>query len=160
MPPIGATDARLLILGSLPGDESIRQQRYYAHPQNQFWRILCAVFDEPWSECDENRHAILHRNGIAVWDVLKSAERLGSLDTAIKSPRPNALVAFLRAQPKVAAIGFNGQKAAALFKTHIQPSLNESAAEIATVILPSTSPAAASLKLEDKTIRWRAFLRG
>lgn len=159
MPPIGATDARLLILGSLPGDESIRQQRYYAHPQNQFWRIVCAVFDEPFCEGDTERHALLQRHGIAVWDVLESAERLGSLDTAIKAPQPNALAAFLRTQPNIGAIGFNGLKAAALFKGHIRPKLSANSAAIPAVILPSTSPAAAGLKLDDKIVRWRAFLR-
>lgn len=160
MRPIGSRAARLLILGSLPGDESIRRQQYYAHPQNQFWRILCAVFDAPFVAAYEDRLALLEHHRIAVWDVLQNANRRGSLDAAITAPIANDLQSFFAKQPKIAAIGFNGQKAAALFKSYvIDPNVVAHTAAIKKAVLPSTSPAAAMLRLEQKIESWRAFLR-
>lgn len=159
MTPIGARDARLLILGSLPGDESIRQQQYYAHPQNQFWRILCAVFDKPYATAYAERLALLERHHIAVWDVLHSARRRGSLDGAITAPAANNFADFLAHQPHIAAIAFNGQKAAALFKSCIvDSSVIARAQTLRSVTLPSTSPAAAMIKLDQKIEKWRDFL--
>ena len=158
--PIGCEAARLLILGSLPGDESIRQQQYYAHPQNQFWRLLSAVFDEPLCETYDARLALVARHNIAVWDVLKHAARTGSLDTAIKNPVANAFVPFLQKHAGLEAIAFNGQKAAALFKRHVMPELGDRLNGIETAVLPSTSPAAATLSFDQKVTQWRALLVG
>lgn len=159
MPPVGARDARLLILGSLPGDESIRQQQYYAHPQNQFWRILSEVFDAPFTTVYAERLALLDQHGIVVWDVLHNANRAGSLDAAIKAPIANDFAAFFAHRPNIAAIAFNGQKAAALFKTCVTDAdVITRVAGMRRVTLPSTSPAAAMLRLDDKIEKWRVFL--
>lgn len=159
MPPIGARDARLLILGSLPGDESIRQQQYYAHPQNQFWRILCAVFGVPFTTVYAERLALLDTHRIAVWDVVHNASRPGSLDAAITAPVANDFLAFFTAQLQITGIAFNGQKAAALFKSCIgDAGVIARTAHMPKVTLPSTSPAAAAMKLDDKIEKWRAFL--
>ena len=159
MPPVGARDARMLILGSLPGDESIRQQKYYAHPQNQFWRILCTVFDAPFTKVYEERLALLDRHRIAVWDVVHNASRPGSLDAAITAPVANDFLAFFTAQTQIRTIAFNGQKAADLFKSCVADAdVVALTAHIPKITLPSTSPAAATLKLDQKIERWRAFL--
>lgn len=159
MPPVGARDARLLILGSLPGDKSIRQQQYYAHPQNQFWRILSEIFDAPFPADYRECLALLDQHGIAVWDVLRHAHRPGSLDAAIKAPVVNDFAVFFAQRPHIAAIAFNGQKAAALFKTCVTDAdVITRAAEMRKVTLPSTSPAAAMLRLDEKIKKWRAFL--
>jgi len=90
MAPVGSTDARLLILGSLPGEASLRAQRYYAHPQNQFWRLLgSAIGVELASVPYEDRLVLLAARGIALWDVVGEARRLGSLDGAIRAATPN-----------------------------------------------------------------------
>ena len=81
--PIAGKSSRLLILGSLPGDESIRRQQYYAHPRNHFWPIMAGLLGEELPEDYEKKKAMLLRHGIALWDVLFSAEREGSLDTNI-----------------------------------------------------------------------------
>jgi double-stranded uracil-DNA glycosylase len=156
--PIGCESARILILGSLPGDESLRQQQYYAHPQNQFWRALAAVFDQPPCATYDACLALIARHDLVVWDVVKRAAREGSLDTAIKHPTPNAFGPLLRQHPKMDAIGFNGQKAAALFKRHVAPTLGDRLSGIRTAVLPSTSPAAAMLSFDQKVEQWRAFL--
>lgn len=159
MPPIGARDARLLILGSLPGDESSRQQQYYAHPQNQFWRILCAVFNAPFTTVYAERLALLDQQSIAVWDVVHNASRPGSLDAAITAPVANDFLTFFTVQQRISAIAFNGKKAAALFKSCIGDAEVIARTEHITMItLPSTSPAAATLKLDEKIDKWRAFL--
>lgn len=159
MAPVGAANARLLILGSLPGDLSIRQQQYYAHPQNQFWRILSSVFKTPLPADYADQLALLEKHRVAVWDVLHNASRSGSLDSAITAPVANDFRTFLESQPHIAAIGFNGQKAAALFKSCVaHPDVIARIASISKVTLPSTSPAAAMTKLDEKIAKWRAFL--
>ena len=115
MAPVGSDYARLLILGSLPGDASLAAQAYYAHPTNQFWRLLGGAIDEPLAALDYSaRLDRLAARGIALWDVVADASRSGSLDGAIRSARPNLLVDFVAAHPRLEAIGFNGRTAAAI----------------------------------------------
>ncbi len=94
-PPFVDSRARILILGTLPGEESLRLQRYYGNPRNLFWRVLADVFAEPYVIEYEQQKAMLRRNRIALWDVLHSAERIGSLDSAIKNPVPNDIAKLL-----------------------------------------------------------------
>ena len=115
MAPVGAKDARLLILGSLPGDASLAAQAYYAHPTNQFWRLLGGAIGEQLAALDyPARLDRLAVRGIALWDVVADATRSGSLDGAIRSARANHLAEFAAAQPRLAAIAFNGRTAAAI----------------------------------------------
>lgn len=159
-PPIARADARLLILGSLPGAASLARQQYYAQPQNSFWPILAALlnFDPllPYAE----RAAQLPAHRIALWDVCRSARRAGSLDSAIDraSILPNDFAAFFQTHPHLRAIAFNGRTAEHLFRSLVLPTLPASAAELRFLALPSTSPAHASLRLADKLARWRALL--
>ena len=155
--PVAGEGCRVLILGSLPGDESLRRQQYYGHPQNQFWRMLAAVYDETGVDTYEEKCALLQRNGLAVWDVLLCAERDGSLDSAIKNAMPNELGTFLEKYPNLQAIGFNGQKAYALYRKFIEGTQNAPSAGVRLAVLPSTSPAA-TRPFKEKVALWRAFL--
>ena len=156
-PPIADPDARLLILGSLPGQESLRQQQYYAHPRNAFWRVMEAVLGIPTDTPYPQRCQALMDAGIASWDVCASARRPGSLDGAIQpdSVVPNDIADFLALHPQIGQIYFNGATAAALFRKYIRPT-----PEIPTHQLPSTSPAHAGMPLAQKIEQWRIIERG
>lgn len=155
-PPVSSDDARLLILGSLPGQRSLREQQYYAHPQNVFWRIMRELVGAEGSY--KQRCEALAGYGIALWDVLASSERRGSMDSDIhaKSSEVNDFKRFFLAHPRIERIGFNGQKAGQLFVRLVQRDVMTTAPE--QIILPSTSPAYASMRFAAKLDRWRAFL--
>jgi len=152
MAPVGSTDARLLILGSLPGEASLRAQRYYAHPQNQFWRLLgSAIGVELASVPYEDRLVLLAARGIALWDVVGEARRLGSLDGAIRAATPNRLAEYVATHPRLRAVAFNGKTAGRLGRKAI--------AEIdglQLMDLPSSSPAY-TISFEDKLAKWAAL---
>lgn len=154
-PPIARADARVLVLGSMPGERSLRAGRYYGHPRNAFWWIMGELFsagpDVPYDE----RARRLAARGVAVWDVLRACVRPGSLDGAIvrHSEEPNDLAAFLASHRSIAAVFFNGAKAEEAWRRHVDPRL---AAALSLERLPSTSPAHASLTWEAKLARWRA----
>jgi TDG/mug DNA glycosylase family protein len=160
-PPIADQHARALILGSLPGQESLRQQQYYAHPHNAFWKIMGRLFDAgpqlPYTE----RAQRLVRKGIALWDVCAAAQRPGSLDTSIvhSSVVPNDLATFIESHPDIGLICFNGGKAADLYRRLVLPGLPATGRTIRTETLPSTSPAHAARSFEEKLTRWAAVLQ-
>jgi len=153
--PIAAPDARILILGSMPGIASLEAGEYYAHPRNAFWPIMGALFgagrDLPYAE----RIARLKAEGVAVWDVLQACERDGSLDSNIRSEVPNDFAAFFAAHPAIRCIGLNGGKSAASFRKHVARCLPS---HVAVHALPSTSPAHAARGFEEKCAIWRAAL--
>lgn len=153
--PIAAPDARILILGSMPGIASLQAGQYYAHPRNAFWPIMAALFgarpDLPYTE----RVARLMARGVAVWDVLQLCEREGSLDANIRAEVPNDFAAFFSAHPGLRTVALNGGKAAASFRKHAARHLPEGAALHA---LPSTSPAHAARSFAAKCEIWRAAL--
>ena len=131
-------DARLLILGSLPGDESLARKRYYAHPTNQFWRLLGGAIGEDLQPLDyDNRLERLGDRGIGLWDVIGSAWRSGSLDQAIRQPRHNPLADFVAGLSELRAIAFNGRTAAGVGRKR----LAGLGAEITLIDLPSSSAA-------------------
>lgn len=108
-PPIASHDARLLVLGSLPGDRSLAAGRYYAHPQNQFWRLMSPVVGRDLVPLAyDDRLAALQASGIALWDVIGSARRAGSTDAAIVDIEGNDLLALVATLPRLRAIAFNG----------------------------------------------------
>jgi double-stranded uracil-DNA glycosylase len=150
-PAIESPDARILILGSLPGVLSIAAGEYYAHPRNNFWAIMEAVLDIPLRCVPyRTRAVVLKDRKIALWDVLASAHREGSLDVAIRNDTANDLVAFVASHSALSLICFNGRKAAALYKRHVaQPELSSSQC----MTLPSTSPAH-TVGLEAKVREW------
>ncbi|MCY4157852.1 MAG: DNA-deoxyinosine glycosylase [Gammaproteobacteria bacterium] len=158
-PPIFDSRARVLILGSLPGDESLRRHQYYGHPKNQFWALLAAVFGQDLPPLEYGRKcAFLLQKRIALWDVLKAAERVGSLDAAIRKERPNDLPTLLSRLPDLRAVGCNGGKAHQSFCRHFGGWLDEFPREISVCRLPSSSPAYAAMSPGDKILRWRRFL--
>ncbi len=151
--PLVNEDCTLLILGSLPGEESLRQVQYYAHPRNAFWRILCDVFAENFTEDYAARCALALRHGVALWDVIGAAEREGSLDTAIRNPQVNDFATFLREHPAICKICLNGGKAEQLFRRHCKNILENPAIE--SIALPSTSPANAKMCYAAKRAHWQ-----
>jgi len=160
-PPIADAHARILILGSLPGQVSLQRQQYYAHPQNAFWKVMGCLLDAGPELPYRDRAQRLVTNGIALWDVCAAAQRPGSLDTSIvhSSVVPNDLTAFIEAHPGIGLICFNGAKAADLYRRLVLPGLPTNARPIRYVTLPSTSPAHAAMSFEEKLTRWAAVLQ-
>ena len=146
--PVYSVEARLLILGSFPGVASLNEARYYAHPRNQFWIILGALLEvELTSLGYEARLDAVKTAGIAIWDVLQSCIREGSLDSSIRAPRANPLLELMDKLPRLQAVAFNGKTAAA------QRGLLEGKG-LRIFELPSSSPAYASRSLQQKLIEW------
>ena len=156
-PPIADAAARLLVLGSLPGQASLAAREYYAQPHNAFWRIMGALFDAGPERPYEERAARLLRNGIALWDVCRSARRAGSLDASIElaSVVSNDFAGFLDLHPHLAAICCNGATAHRLYLRKVRPGLPPRQQSLPLHVLPSTSPAHAALRFEQKLDRWR-----
>jgi TDG/mug DNA glycosylase family protein len=150
-------DARVLILGSLPSQRSIAADEYYAHPQNVFWRIMSALVaaDGSYSE----RCAALASHNVALWDVLASSVRPGSLDADIQmsTAAVSDFKQFLAAHTALERICFNGQKAARIFSKRVPEDVVDSRIELIT--LPSTSPAHAAMHFDEKLKLWRAALK-
>lgn len=157
--PIVRADARILILGSLPGLASLKQQQYYANPQNAFWRILEAVCGIPASLPYTERCLHVMQAKLAIWDVCQSAQRHGSLDSAIEkeSVIANDINGLLAACPEIALIVFNGLAAASLFKKHIKLNHHMETMHIQTMTLPSTSPAHAGISFDEKLAKWKVL---
>lgn len=155
-PPIERRDARVLILGTMPGVASLKAGQYYAHPRNAFWRILAELVGFDPSASYEHRVSALRGARIAVWDVLQSCHRQGSLDSDINPATlvPNAFAAFFAAHPALRQVCFNGAKAEALFARHVRPGLPADP-RLGYVRLPSTSPAHAGMAYPDKVLLWR-----
>jgi len=138
LPPIARPDARLFVLGSLPGDASLAAQRYYAHPSNQFWRLLGLAIDEDLHALDyDQRLERLAQRRVGLWDVIASASRRGSLDQAIREAEHNRIEHLLRDFPDLRAIAFNGATASAAGRKLI----GAGAPQVTLVDLPSSSAA-------------------
>lgn len=153
-PPIVPTGARLLILGTLPGEESLRLQQYYGHARNHFWPIVAALADKPLPAGYPERTALLHDTRWALWDVLECAERIGSSDAAIRSPAVNDFAEFFAAYPSIAAIAFNGQKARELFRRFMVKPGFITEDRFTAIDLPSSSPLY-TISFEEKLAAWR-----
>lgn len=148
LPPVIAAGARVLILGSFPSAASLAAQQYYAHPRNQFWRILGDVLDQPLPLLDyPTRIALVEAAGIAIWDVFAACERDGSLDAAIRHALPNDLAILKRSAPALRRVCFNGRMAARRVR-------EVEALGYETRVLPSTSPAHAGLSYAAKLQCW------
>ncbi len=159
-PPVTPELATVIILGSIPGIASLEQQQYYAHPRNTFWYILSRYFNVEMPETYEARIELVHQHNIALWDVLRSCERSGSLDTNIDSRTIaiNNFGALYDERIKIRAVLFNGAKAEAVYKRYILPSLDKKHQSLQLFRLPSTSPAMASLTKEEKYHVWSNVL--
>lgn len=150
-PPVISKDSNILILGSVPGIKSLEMQEYYAHPQNKFWRILFELFNEDYTTDYAEKIDLLKKNKIAVWDVIDSCERKGSLDTKIKNENHHNILQLLNDFPSIKVIFCNGQKS---FKTlgKILPD----DPKIPVFVLPSTSPAY-TISYQQKLKDWSAL---
>jgi hypoxanthine-DNA glycosylase len=155
--PIENARARILVLGSMPGAASLLAGRYYAHPFNAFWPIMGALFGAGPDVAYGERILILRRAGVALWDVMASCVRAGSLDADIDEASivPNDFAAFFEAHVRIRHVFFNGAKAEASFRRYVQPRLADR--ELQFTRLPSTSPAHATLSFAQKLKAWRAI---
>jgi hypoxanthine-DNA glycosylase len=152
--PVVGPAARLLVLGSLPGDASLSLQRYYGHLRNLFWRLMGEVMDEPLEAAAyEARLDRLAARGVGLWDVVAHARRPGSLDAAMREVGANDLVRFVQGLPEVRAVGFNGGTAAKIGATALAPL----AGRLELIALPSSSPAFAAMSYPEKVRRWSAL---
>jgi hypoxanthine-DNA glycosylase len=150
-PPIVDEAARVLVLGTLPGEESLRRQQYYAHPRNLFWPILFALFDGSPPPADYLARLDFARlSRVAVWDVCMTGEREASADATIRRETPNAIPDLLDAYPRIGAVAFNGTGARRLYERHFRRR-----PELTYLHLPSTSPAYATLDFAAKLAQWQ-----
>lgn len=151
--PIIDQSSQILILGSVPGVKSLEMQQYYAHPQNKFWKILFEIFEEDFTADYPERIRFLKRNHIALWDVIDSCERKGSLDSDIKNEEANKIAELLSEHPNIKAIFCNGQKS---YK-NLQRILGKDF-HLPVFVMPSTSPANAGIPFEEKKRQWLKIL--
>lgn len=160
-PPIFRADARVLILGSMPGAESLRQRQYYAHLRNAFWPVMGAIFDAGPDRPYPDRVARLRAARVAVWDVVARCRRPGSLDSDIipTSVIPNDIEGLVKRAPRLRRIVFNGGGAERWFLRFFRDRLDrEPLARLDYIRLPSTSPACAALTRDRKIELWRRAL--
>ena len=149
LPPVIGPDTRLLVLGSFPGVASLRAQRYYGHPQNQFWKILSALWGvDLVGMAYEDRMVVVRGRGLGIWDVYGACEREGSLDSAIRNAELNDFAWLQQQCPRLQAVAHNGGESFRHAK-HTQ------ALGLPVHRLPSTSPANASWSFERKLEAWR-----
>ena len=149
-------NSKIIILGSMPGVKSLEEQQYYAHPNNRFWKLM-ELFCNMDNLQDFNyleKLQILLKNKIALWDVIESCKREGSLDTDIKNEIPNNIKGLLKQYPNIKAIILNGSKAYSAFKKHFPDLLKQ----YKCFKLPSTSPANAKYKLENLYQEWKTAI--
>jgi TDG/mug DNA glycosylase family protein len=157
--PIVGKSPKLIILGSMPSQISLREQQYYANPQNAFWWLMSELYGFSITQQYQHRCQALVHNGVAVWDVLADCRRPGSLDSSIvrSSERSNDFSAFLGAHPTIRLLAFNGGAAKTIFMRHCSEVFTQNP-EMDWQQLPSTSPAHASITREHKLQRWRECL--
>ena len=155
--PILGRAPRVLVLGSMPGARSLAEQRYYANPQNHFWRFMAEISGLDPAAPYEQRIAALAGCGIALWDVLARCERSGSLDGGIvrETEVPNAIAGLLAARRTIRTVALNGGKAAQAFDKHVWPEVAETVKRrVERLRMPSTSPANASIPVATKRAQW------
>ena len=156
-PPIVSDNSKVLILGSMPGEASLKAGQYYAHSRNLFWRIMGELFGADPSLPYQKRAVRLQAAGVALWDSLQACTRSGSLDGAISEEEPNDFPAFFAKYPGISHVYFNGSKAETAFRRHALPLLPST--QHGFTRLPSTSPAHATMPLDAKVRAWSVVLK-
>lgn len=149
-PAIVNENSKVLILGTMPGERSLKLNQYYGHGGNIFWRLIFAIFEEPFSTDYEKRKIVLLKNNLALWDVLQACEREGSSDTAILCEESNDFKSFFKEYPGIKMIAFNGQNAESYFSMH-----SNHKPEVNYISLPSTSPANTWKTFDKKLSEWK-----
>lgn len=152
-PPVVDKNTRILILGSLPGEESLRQQKYYGNPRNDFWPILFRMFDVLIAESYEERLKFLKSHKIGLWDVIQTAERIGSLDSNIRNATANDFEGLFKRYPNIKMLAFNGRKSENTFRKYVL-SQQKIPTNLVMEYFPSTSPAHKYMSVEDKYTKW------
>jgi hypoxanthine-DNA glycosylase len=152
--PISDCSTEVLILGSLPGEKSLAMHEYYAHPQNKFWRIIAAITNNHTPATYDDKLSMLITNKIGVWDVVREAKRIGSLDTNIVDEVPNNVDGFISRHTNLKVIGFNGTKSMKLFDKYFKRHEH-----LKYIHLPSSSPANARIKFDQICEKWRELLQ-
>ena len=152
IPPVYNEESRILILGTFPSVKS-RRAIFYHHPQNQFWKVISAIWGR-MSEIHRGKRKLLLRNGIALWDVVYSCDIAGSADSSIKNVVPNDISPILQ-KADIRIICANGGTAYRLYKKYIYPIVKRD-----IIHLPSTSPANASYSLERLVEEWSKYIKG
>ena len=149
--PLYNNDSKILILGSFPSVKSREQNFFYGHPQNRFWKVISAVFNEDAPKTTEEKREFLLSHNIALWDSIKSCEIVGSSDSSIKNVVPNDISIILN-NANIKAIFTNGKTSDKYYNMYIKPVVNREA-----VCLPSTSPANAAWNLERLADAWNVI---
>jgi hypoxanthine-DNA glycosylase len=159
-PPVLGPSPRILILGSMPGEASLRLGQYYGHPRNAFWPIMSALLGVASGADYAQRCAALVANRIALWDVIGACERSGSLDSAIRADtvRVNDIAGLLQDEPSIRAICCNGGTAERELARRVWPNVAAEHRNLPRLRLPSTSPAYAGMPFADKLAAWRIIL--
>jgi len=154
--PVSNADAKVLILGSMPGKKSLEQNQYYAHPSNAFWKIMGELVGAKADIPYEQRLQLLKSSGIALWDVLATCERDTSLDSHIRKESANDFASFFVLHPHITQVFFNGSKAEQCFIKFVQNT--QPLPPLKYCRLPSTSPAHAGMRYADKLQAWRTAI--
>ena len=152
--PILSSSTHSLFLGTLPGEVSLAEHKYYAHPQNKFWRLIYDVFSTSYQEDYNQRIEFLLQHGYGLWDVLKQGERKGSLDTAIKNFEVNDFKKLQQAYPNIQRLYFTSQQA---YKWYFKTYGNSLSYEL--IVLASPSPANARMKYLEKLDDWKSKIK-
>ena len=151
--PTYDSNSRVLILGSFPSVKTREMGYFYGHPQNRFWKVAAAIFQEEVPATIEERHAFLLRNRVALWDSIRQCTITGSSDSSIRDVVPNDLSPILNTAP-IEQIYCNGQKSWEMFHRYIEPLIGRTA-----IVLPSTSPANAAWSLDRLIEAWSIIRR-
>ena len=155
LPPILDGQTKCLVLGTIPGAESLKRKEYYANPRNQFWRITEALFGINHTSTYSERKRELLGRGIGLWDVLESCDRLGSADGKIRNPKINCLDTFLDTHSSIKAVFFNGKRPRRLVKSLMSRPLDEK--RYGLVVLPSSSSSNTRYSLTEKVEIWKVL---
>jgi TDG/mug DNA glycosylase family protein len=160
-PPIVSSRAKVLILGSFPGKESLRKQEYYGHPRNVFWFVISGLFHIEDTLSYPDRVKALAAHGVALWDVLLSCRRKGSLDSSIDDETVliNDFLPFFQRYKEIKWVFFNGTRAEKEYRKHVLKTVEPFCSDINYHRLPSTSPAMAMLTKEQKLAQWSIILK-
>ncbi|MGV3459165.1 MAG: DNA-deoxyinosine glycosylase [Flavobacterium sp.] len=149
-PPVADENSKILILGTMPGEKSLKLQQYYGNRGNRFWAIMFDIFGEQFTDDYDKRTGLLKRNRIALWDVLAYCEREGSLDSNIKNESANDFEAFYKTHPQIRHVFFSSKNAAAYYDKYVGRRGN-----VVYDVLPSPSGANATMRPAEKLEAWR-----
>lgn len=151
-PPLYDEESKILILGSFPSVKSREQRFFYGHPQNRFWKVMAAILNDPVPVTIEEKQAMLHRNHVALWDVIGSCDIKGSSDSSIRNALPTDLNHIIE-ESRISRVFCNGKTSGQMYSRY-----QEKRTGISAEVLPSTSPANAAWTLDKLTKEWKRVI--